>query len=47
MSLGADVNRRRTARTWMPRFIDSLHLDPKEEGERTPLMFAARNGHVD
>jgi ankyrin repeat protein len=46
VSLGADVNLRRTNRKGTQYFVDEFHNDPEEEGDCTPLMIAARNGHV-
>jgi ankyrin repeat protein len=46
VSLGADVNFRRTARKWTQWYIDTCHVDG-EEGDWTPLMIAARNGHAE
>jgi ankyrin repeat protein len=47
VALGADVNVRRTERKWTQWYIDRFHLDAGDEGDWTPLMIAARNGHVE
>jgi ankyrin repeat protein len=46
VSLGADVNLRRTDLKWTQGYIDEFHVDP-EEGDWTPLMIASRNGHLE
>jgi cytohesin len=46
VSLGADVNVRRGDRTWARHCVEEFHVDPNEDGDWTPLMIAARNGHA-
>jgi hypothetical protein len=45
--LGAVVNMGRRARKWTQGYVPEFRLDPEDEGDWTPLMIAARNGHVE
>jgi ankyrin repeat protein len=47
VSLGAAVDTRRTDAQWTRHLIGEFDLDPAEEGRWTPLMIAARNGHLE
>jgi ankyrin repeat protein len=47
VSLGADVNLRRKNWKWSRYYIETFGMNPEESGDWTPLMIAARNGHVE
>jgi ankyrin repeat protein len=47
VSLDADANTHRMDRKWAQYHVDASHLDATEEGDWTPLMFAAWTARVE